>query len=105
MKIKIFWKDINIINVIRKNNVYISSLDYENFIKANKLGMPISLFFNYEMISTELPTFIKDRLPTPKIISNQINENKVSSDISIIDYINKTRCKCVTDKIEILLEN
>lgn len=104
MKIKVFWKDINIMDIVKTNKAYITSINHNNFVKANEQGMPLTLFLNYNLVSSELPSFVKNRLPTPKIISKEINKNNLDSNISIIDYINKTKCKCATDKFEMIIE-
>lgn len=104
MIIKVFWKNINIMDIIKENKVYITNINYKNFIKANEEGMPVALFLNHNIVSLELPNFVKDRLPTPKIISEEINKNGLDNDISIIDYINKTKCKCATDNFEMTIE-
>lgn len=104
MKIKVFWNNINIMDIIKENKIYITTLNHDNFIKANKDGMPLSLFLKYNLVSSELPSFVKDRLPTPKVISNEVERKGLDNNISIIDYINKTRCKCATDKFEMTIE-
>ena len=104
MKIKVFWDNVNIMDIVKTEKAYITSVNHDNFIQANKLGMPFSIFLNYNLVSSELPSFVKNRLPTPKIISKEIDRNNLDANISIIDYINKTKCKCATDKFEMIIE-
>ena len=104
MKIKVFWDNINIMDIVKTNKVYITSINYDNFVKANKSGMPVTLFLNYSLVSSELPSFVKNRLPTPKMISREIDRNNLDTNVSIIDYINETKCKCATDKFEMIIE-
>lgn len=104
MKINVFWKSINIMNIIKEKKAYITDINYDNFVKANKEGMPLSIFLDYSIVSAELPDFVKSKLPTPKMISNEIDKIGSDKNVSIIDYINKTKCKCATDNFEITLE-
>lgn len=102
MVIKIFWEKYPILNIIKDDNRYFSELKYDSLKEAEKHGMPITLLNQFQMISTKLPYFVKERLPnTANMVKNMTEEIK---QIDVIEYINQTRCKCATDKFEIEIE-
>lgn len=98
MKMIISWGDIDIIEVVKKEKYYCSVLLEDNVVKAAKDGMPTVMLANIKLISKRMPEFILKRVPK-KEIRDEILEN-VSEDEgeNIINYINKTNCRCATDK-------
>ena len=72
MIIDVKWDNIDIINITKKKNMYISSIIVENIDEVIKRGMPLSTICNIRVISKELPSIVKNRLPNINMIKKEI---------------------------------
>ena len=98
MKIRVCWKDIEFLVVEKKNELYFSKINVENYDKVVSQGCPVAFLDNIKVIDDELPNIIVNRLPRANFLIDKVNKDE-DLEQSIIEYINKTKCKRVTDYI------
>ncbi len=102
MQITLYWKDLEIIEVRKiKENKYVSTLSIENITKAEEDGFPVALIQNVKLIDNKMPNIILDRIPSAEYLSSVLKDTE-NVEKSILEYINKTRCKRVTDYITLV---
>lgn len=82
MKLKLYWKNILILESTEIDSVWYNQINTDNIIKTEKLGIPQSLLSNTRLISEKMPNIIEDRIP-----------KKADK----LEYIKKTNCKRATD--------
>lgn len=104
MVITVKWDNIDILVITKKHNMYISSIVTENIEKVINLGMSMALISNVKIISKELPKVITDRLPGIDIIKKEIELVSENIESNILEYINRTGCRCATDKFSFAIE-
>lgn len=100
MKLKVFWKNIKFLEVEKINDMYYSKIIGNNVDKVIDDGYPVTFLINIKAMDSQLPKLIESRFPSIEYIEEKINKNE-DIEKSIIDYINKTKCKRVTDYITI----
>lgn len=103
MSIEVFWDELNILTIEKKDNLYFSYVDTENLVQARKSGFPIFFLKQISVVSDELPAIVRHRIPSFESINNKINLKEKTME-TIIDYINETKCKRPTDKFSIKIE-
>lgn len=105
MIIDVKWDGIDIINITKKKNMYISSIVTENIDEVVKKGMPITAICNIKAISKELPNIVKNRLPNINIIKKEIKLVSDNMESNILEYINSTKCVSSADKFTLDISN
>ena len=103
MKFKVFWKDIEFLEVDKINDVYYSRLIGENIDKVIDEGYPVTFLINIKVMDNELPKLIQSRLPSIEYIEEKISK-KDDIEKAIIEYINNTKCRRVTDYLSMEIE-
>lgn len=103
MKFKVYWKEIQFLEVEKINDTYYSKLFSENVEKVVEDGYPKTFIMNIKAMDDKLPKIIRNRLPSVDYMSEKI-ENTDDLEKSIVEYINKTKCRRVTDNISIEIE-
>lgn len=103
MKFKVYWKEIKFLEVEKINDIYYSSLIGENVEKVVEDGYPKTFIMNIKAMDDKLPKLIRNRIPSAEYMSEKI-ENKDDLEKSIVEYINKTKCRRVTDHISMEIE-
>jgi hypothetical protein len=108
MSIDVFWDDLNILTISKKDNLFISSVNEDNLIEAKKSGFPIYFLKQISLVSDELPNIVRNRLSNINNIKDKIkfknNYNDEEIEESIYNYINTTECRRPTDKFKINIE-
>ena len=104
MVITVKWDNIDILVITKKHNLYISSIVTENIDKVIETGMAMTLISNVKIISKELPKIITDRLPSIDAIKKEIKIVSENLESNILEYINRTGCRYVTDKFSFVIE-
>lgn len=103
MIFKVFWKNIEFLEVEKVNDIYYSRLIIENVNKVLDEGYPITFLKNIKVIDKKIPKLIENRIPSLEYIEGVVNKKDNIEDM-IIDYIEKTNCKRVTDYLSINVE-
>lgn len=98
MVITVKWDNIDILVITKRHNMYVTSIVTENIDKVIKAGMAMTLISNVKVISKELSSIIVNRLPSIDVIKEEIELFSESLESNILEYINRTGCKRVTDK-------
>ncbi len=105
MNINVLWNNIEVLNIEKIDNLYISHVFTENLVEARKTGFPIYFLKQISTVSDELPVIVKNRLYSIKNIKKRISNNIDLSDEeiekNIYEYINTTGCRRPTDKFSI----
>ena len=105
MVITVKWNNIDILNINKMHNMYVTSIITENIDKVINSGMSMTLISNVKVISKELPTIISDRLPSVDVIKEEIKLVSENLESNILEYINRTGCKNATDKLSFCILN
>ena len=50
MKIRVYWKDIEFLEVEKKNELYFSKINVENYDKVVSQGCPVAFLDNIKVI-------------------------------------------------------
>ncbi len=103
MKIKVYWKETEFLEVEKKEDKYFSRVVASNYNIVKEQGCPVMFLNNIKAIDDTLPKIIQSRLPK---ISNLLENLKKDSNMEdeILEYINKTRCERATDYITLDIE-
>lgn len=107
MSIEVFWDDLKILNIEKKDNLFISSVNSENLIKARETGFPIYFLKQISLVSEDIAAIVKYRLPNVNKVKDKLRFKKESSENiekEICDYINSTGCRRPTDKLSIQID-
>lgn len=108
MTIELLWDNVKILDIEKRNNLYISTVYKENIDIARNTGFPIFFLEDIKVVSEELPTLIKQRISNVNNMKgklkfkNDYNEDNLEDDI--YSYINTTECRRPTDKFSIKIE-
>ena len=103
MKITVYWKETQFLEVEKVDEYYFSKILPENYLKVKEDGCPIIFLDKVKIVDNKLPNIIKNRLPkTEYLLKNVDKESDIES--GIIEYINRTKCKRVTDYITLDIE-
>ena len=104
----ISWDDAKIVEIEKRGELFYSSVNYENVLRAKEKGFPVSLLKQISIVSDELAPVIKRRIPNPKTLRKRIafknEEDDREVENAICEYINDTRCRRPTDKFSIRIE-
>ena len=104
----ISWDDEKIVEIEKRGELFYSSVNYENVLRAKEKGFPVSLLKQISIVSDELAPVIKRRIPSPKTLRKRIafknEEDDREVENAICEYINDTRCRRPTDKFSIRIE-
>ena len=103
MIFKVFWKNIEFLEVEKVNDIYYSRLIVENVNKVLDEGYPITFLKNIKVIDKKIPKLIENRIKSKDNIEKK-KKKKDNIEDMIIDYIEKTNCKRVTDYLSINVE-
>lgn len=103
MSIEVFWDDLSIMNIEKKDNLYFSSVNSDNLIKARENGFPIYFLKQVSLVSDELAPIVKYRIPTVDKSKEKLKfkNNSEATEIEIINLINETGGRRPTDKFSI----
>lgn len=108
MTVELLWDNIKILNIEKRENIYISSVYKENIQKVRELGFPIFFLEDIRLVSDELPALVKHRISNINNIKGRLkfknDYNKDELEDDIYDYINNTECRRPTDKFSIKIE-
>ncbi len=108
MNIDLFWDELKILTVEKRDNLFISSVDSDNLMKARDAGFPIYFLKNISLISDELAPIVKNRIPSANKIQDKLKfkgeYSEENLEENICEYINSTECRRPTDKISIKIE-
>ena len=81
MIFKVFWKNIEFLEVEKVNDIYYSRLIVENVNKVLDEGYPITFLKNIKVIDKKIPKLIENRIPSLAYIEEKINKKKIYMDI------------------------
>lgn len=108
MNIELFWDDLKILTIEKKDNLFISSVDSDNLMKAKDAGFPTYFLRNISLVSEELAPIVRNRIPGVNKIQDKLkfkgNCSEEDIEENICEYINTTECRRPTDKISIKIE-
>ena len=65
----ISWDDEKIVEIEKRGELFYSSVNYENVLRAKEKGFPVSLLKQISVVSDELAPVIKRRIPNPKTLN------------------------------------
>lgn len=103
MKFNVYWKEIKFLEVEKIDEMYYSTVIGKNISKIKKSGFPVTFISNIKSMDKELPKLIQSRLPKADYMGEKIKDT-TNIEKAIIDYINQTKCKRVTDFISMEIE-
>lgn len=104
MKIRVYWKDIEFLEVEKVEDKYFSMIIMENYKKVKEEGCPVMFVENIKIVDDKLPHIIQSRLPKTTNLISKLGDGNKDIESSIIEYINKTKCKRATDYITLDIE-
>lgn len=108
MNIDLFWDELKILTIEKRDNLFISSVNTDNLMKAKDAGFPTYFLRNISLVSEELAPIVRNRIPSASKIQDKLkfkseySEEKLEE--NICEYINLTECRRPTDKISIKIE-
>ena len=104
MKMVIVWDNIDVIEVIRKDNKYFSVILVDNALEAIAKGMPMVSIANIKLVSKRMPQFILNRIPEKNVRDRYLQKVSDDEGENIINYINSTNCEFATDKFRVRID-
>lgn len=103
MKFNVYWKEVKFLEVEKINDMYYSKLIGENVEKITQEGYPKTFITNIKAMDDKLPKLIRNRIPSIDYMSEKLEDTQ-DVEKAIIEYINTTKCKRVTDYISMDIE-
>lgn len=103
MKYKVYWKKIKFLEIEEIKGIYYSKLITENIDKVIELGYPKTFINDIKEVEKELPKIVSNRLPDINYL-NEKGYDTSNLEKAIIQYINDTKCRRITDYITIEVE-
>ena len=94
MIFKVFWKETEFLRVERVEELYYTKVITENIKEVEAEGFPRTFIMNIKVVEEKLPSIILNRIPSDK-----------RDESDMIDYINSTNCKRVTDFLSVKIED
>ncbi len=100
---KLYWDNLKILESKVVGDLYYNTIFTENIEVSRDKGLPLMYIKGIRAISDELPTVIQGRIPSTSYIRTII-KNIDNFEDELVEYINKTGCKRVTDYFSLEVE-
>ena len=105
MSIEVFWDELNILEIEKRDNLFISVVNIENLLLAKETGFPTFLLKQISVVSDELPGIVRDRIACIRgRLKFKDNCTEEELEENIFNYINTTVCRRPTDKFSINIQ-
>ena len=103
MKIKVYWENVNIMEIQKENELFFNQINIEGIKEARRNGMPLFIIRDSVCVSKSLPYFVKRRIydlknpeKTPRELEMEI--------VNKVEETHQSVIKSPTDKVRINIE-